>query len=140
MTLADGRRVRSPSDVTHTATASATATVGADWSVGSTLRYGTGAPRTPIVGSETAADGSLRPVYGEPMGARLPTYARADLRVMRFIRTPRALVTTFAEVLNLGNRRNVAALAYDADYASSRPVHSFFAHRTVVLGAEVQWR
>ncbi len=41
LTLADGSRTRSPFDVTHTATASATARVTSDWSLGYSVRYGT---------------------------------------------------------------------------------------------------
>lgn len=138
--LEDGQLVRSPLDVTHTATASATMALGRDWSIGSTLRYGTGVPRTPILGGVTDDKGGVMPEYGAPMSERLPAFARADVRLMRFIRTPTLLFSTFMEVINLTNRRNVSGLTYDASYASSRPVHSFFAHRTIVMGVEVQWR
>lgn len=138
--LENGQLARSPHDVTHTATASVTAAFGPDWSVGGTVRYGTGAPRTPILGGTMDDGGVLRPEYGAPMSERLPAYARADLRVMRFVRTPALLLTAFTEVINLSNRRNMAGITYDASYGSSRPVNSFFAHRTVVAGVEVQWR
>jgi tetratricopeptide (TPR) repeat protein len=138
--LVDGRRVRSPVDVTHSATASATAAIGTDWSIGSTVRYGTGAPLTPITGSTTEPDGRVTPMYGAPMSARLGDYARVDLRLMRFVRTSSFLLSTFIEVINLGDRANATALTYDATYNSSRPVHTFFAERTIVVGAELQWR
>jgi hypothetical protein len=59
---------------------------------------------------------------------------------MRYVRTPAFLLTTFVEVINLGDRRNVSALTWDATYETSRPVHTFFAQRTIVAGGEVQFR
>jgi hypothetical protein len=137
--LADGRTVRSPLDVTHTFTATATASVGTDWSLGSTFRYGTGAPITPITGGEER-DGRLVPVHGAILSDRLPAYARLDWRLMRFMRRSRFLLTTYAEVLNLAGRRNVASMWYDAEYRRRQPIHAFFARRTVVVGGELQLR
>ncbi len=104
--LANGTQVRGAFDVTHSATASITAAVNADWSVGTTARYGTGAPRTPILGGQLL-NGRIEPVYGALMSERLPVYARLDARVMRYIRTPNFLLTTFVEMLNATNRGNV---------------------------------
>lgn len=137
--LADGEWARSPYDVTHSLTASATATVARDWSVGSTVRYGTGTPVTPVVAS-TMVDGRVTPVYGRATSERLPAYARLDARVMRFIRLPGALVSSYVEVLNLANRRNAAGATWDASYTTRRLTPTFFASRTIVAGAEVQWR
>lgn len=137
--LVNEETVRSPLDVTHTATASATVRLGPDWSIGSTARYGTGAPITPVIGGEER-DGRLVPVYGEVMSDRLPAYGRVDARLMRFIRAPKFLLTTYVEVLNLTDRQNIASMTYDAEYRRRQPVHTFFAHRTVVAGGEFQFR
>ncbi|GLC26814.1 hypothetical protein [Roseisolibacter agri] len=138
--LADGTRVRAPFDVTHSVTASATVALPREWSVGSTVRYGTGTPLTPVVGGTALADGRFAPAYGATMGDRLPAHARADLRVMRFVRTPSVLLTPFVEVLNVAGRANATAVTYDARYRTRTLVPSFFAQRTVVAGAEVQFR
>jgi hypothetical protein len=137
--LADGETVRSPLDVTHTATASATVSLGADWSLGSTMRAGTGAPITPISGVDRRA-GLVMPIYGAFMSDRLPAYYRLDARLMRTIRAPKFLLTTYLEVLNLTDRRNVASMAYDAEYRRQTPIATFFANRTVVAGGEFQFR
>jgi tetratricopeptide (TPR) repeat protein len=137
--LADGRRARSPFDATHTATASAAWAVDADWTLGSTLRYGTGTPVTPVVGTVREGDGRLAPVYGAPGGGRLPAYTRLDARLTRYVRAPGLLLGTYVEAFNLAGRRNVASLAYDAAYRP-RPVPAFFAARTLVAGAELQFR
>jgi hypothetical protein len=138
--LSDGTRVRSAFDVTHSATGSITAALNAVWSVGSTMRYGTGAPRTPILAGERTSDGRIEPIYGPLMSERLPAYARLDARVMRYIRTPRFLLTTFVEVLNATDRRNVSTFTYDPTYTSRDAVHTFFSKRTIVAGGEFMFR
>ena len=138
--LKNGETVRGAFDVTHSATSSITAAINRDWSLGTTVRYGSGAPRTPIVGGTKMSDGRIEPDYGDLMSERLPSYARLDARVMRYIRTPAFLVTTFAEVLNVTNRANVTAFTYDPAYTSRQPVHTFFANRTIVIGAELMFR
>jgi hypothetical protein len=138
--LADGRQARSPYDVTHSLTTSATVTLGADWSLGATARYGTGAPITPVLGATRSADGRHTPVYGAPTSERLPAYGRLDARLTRFIRAPRFLLTSFVEAINVTDRANASAVTYDAAYRTRQPVHSFFASRTIVVGGELQLR
>ncbi|MEO5816307.1 MAG: TonB-dependent receptor plug domain-containing protein [Gemmatimonadaceae bacterium] len=138
--LLDGHHARSPFDITHSATASATTTINANWSVGTTLRYGTGAPHTPITGGVVGTDGRIAPVYGDVMSQRLPAYARADARLTRFTRAPGFLLTTFVEVINAGNHHNSSGVTYDASYQVQIPVYSFFASRTVVVGGEFQFQ
>jgi TonB-dependent Receptor Plug Domain len=138
--LLDGRRVRGAFDVTHSLTGSATASLGGDWSFGTAARYGSGAPRTPILGGRTMPGGDVQPVYGTLMSERLPAYARLDARVMRYVRLPNVLITTFVELLNVANRRNVSTFTYDPTYTSREAVHSFFAKRTLVVGGEFMFR
>jgi tetratricopeptide (TPR) repeat protein len=138
--LTDGRETRSSFDVTHSATASLTAALDPAWSVGTTLRYGTGAPVTPVLGRTSSASGRIEPVFGTPLSHRLPAYGRLDVRVMRFVPLPVAMLTTFAEIINITDRRNVAAVSYDASYRTRIETPSFFATRTLVMGAELQLR
>ena len=138
--LHDERRVRGAFDIRHSATGSITASLNRHWSVGTTARYGSGAPRTPILGGATTADGRIEPVYGKLMSETLPAYARVDTRLMRYIRTRSFLLTTFAEILNVTDRANVAAFTYDPTYTMREPVHTFFAKRTIVIGGEVMFR
>ena len=138
--LANGSRVRGAFDITHSLTASMTTSIARDWSVGSTARYGTGAPYTPVLGGRLEANGRIAPVYGELMSSRLPSYSRVDARVMRYVRARSFLLTTFAEILNVTGRHNVASFAYDAGYARREPINSFFSQRTIVVGGEVMLR
>jgi vitamin B12 transporter len=138
--LVTGERVRSNYDVTHSATGSVTATVARDWTLGTTVRYGSGAPRTPIVAGVADGSGRIQPVYGALMSERLPQYARIDLRLMRYVRLPGALLTTYLEVLNAGDRANVVNYTYDETYSSRTAMHSFFSQRTLVVGGEFMFQ
>ncbi len=138
--LADGRVVRSPVDVTHSLTSGLTTAITPAWSLGITGRYGTGAPLTPIVGTERMDEGRIAPRFGTPMSGRLPAYARVDARLMRFAQTRGMLVTSFAEVLNLANRANASAVTYDEAFHSKQYTTTFFGQRTVVVGIDLQRR
>lgn len=132
--LADGRTVASPYDVTHTLTGVGTLALPSGWSLGTTARYGTGAPYTTALG--TTAIGA--PAYGATLGARLPAYARFDARVMRKATLRNGLLVGYVEAINLLDRGNVASYTYDASYRTRQPVRGFFASRTLVVGAEYQ--
>ena len=91
--LAGGITTRSPFDVTHSLTATATTTLNADWTLGTTLRYATGAPHSAVIGTDVSGDGRFVPRYGALMGERLPAYARADARLMHYVRAKTFLLT-----------------------------------------------
>lgn len=137
--LADGGRVASAYDVTHTATAVTRVTVTDAWEVGFTGRYSTGRPFTPITGAEPAAEGPAVPIYGPVHSRRMPDYFRLDGRLTRIVPLTGGALITYVEGLNLLDRRNVMAYTYDDDYRNRRPVASFFAERTLVLGFEAQF-
>jgi tetratricopeptide (TPR) repeat protein len=136
--LADGRTARSPFDVTHTASGSGTLRLARSTTLGSTLRYGTGRPFTPLAGTTEGSDGRISPVHGAPMSARLPEYVRWDARVMQYVPLGRSLLVGFVEVLNVLDRGNVASYVWDSSYREQRPTHTFYSHRTIVVGFELQ--
>ena len=59
---------------------------------------------------------------------------------MRFVQTSGFLLTSFVEVINLTGRANTSSVAWDATYTTRHSLHSFFASRTIVAGAEIQLR
>lgn len=135
--LADGRTVSTDYDVTHSLTAVGNVNEG-PWRIGVTARYGTGRPLTPVLGGRPDPDGGFpAPVYGEPNVDRLPDYFRLDARVTRFFRLGSGYLVAYAEMLNLTDRANTSDLVYDADWTNPRPVASFFADRTIVIGFEI---
>ncbi|HEU0013561.1 MAG TPA: TonB-dependent receptor [Longimicrobium sp.] len=128
--LEDGGTAPSAVDVTHTLTAVTRIVLRPQWELGGTLRLGTGRPYTAILG----ADEDGRPVYGAPNGARMPTYARLDGRLTRYIPMKAGVGVVYLEGLNLLDRANVQSYTYGAGYTERRSMPAFFAQRTLVLG------
>ena len=140
VTLADGRSARSPYDVTHTASGSGTLRLARGTTLGSSIRFGTGRPVTPIVGAREAPDGRVEPVYGTPMSERLPAYSRWDARLTQYVPLRRSLLVTFVEVLNVLDRENVAGYVWDSAYHTRRSTNTFYSERTLMVGFELQSR
>ena len=85
---------------------------------GARLRYTTGAPRTPVVGSfyDSLSD-RYQPVFGEQNGERLPEFFQLDLRVDRsFAMRPFTLGVSL-DVLNVTYQRNAEEVVYSHDYS-----------------------
>lgn len=128
--------VPSAVDVTHTLTAVGRLALGTAWELGVTGRCATGKPYTPVIGP--AADGP-GPEYGPVHGERLPDYVRLDARLTRLLPAGGGVIVLYLEALNLLDRPNVMAYTWDETYRNRRSVQSFFAERTLVLGAEAQF-
>jgi vitamin B12 transporter len=138
--LLDGATAPARFDVTHTLTGVGRFALTDDWELGSTIRYATGKPYTPVVGTrEPAQQGwPLAPVFGDANSERLPDYFRVDGRITRYARLGANRTGVFyLEMLDLNGRANVLGYQYDATYTIRKPVESFFARRTFVLGAEL---
>ncbi len=136
--LESGERVPSDVAVTHSVTAVARRPIGDGWELGTTLRYATGRPYTPVIGVRDNGRGP-EPMYGDVNSERLPAYVRADGRLSRYLTREGGLFVFYLEALNLLDRRNVMAYAWNADGDARRPVHAFFSYRTLVLGVEAQF-
>ncbi|CAN5876609.1 hypothetical protein BH23GEM9_BH23GEM9_08160 [soil metagenome] len=132
--LHDGVQVPTALDVTHSFTAVARLPLGA-WELGTTTRYATGKPFTPLTAVDHATG---MPTYGPIHSERLPDYRRLDGRVTRYLFGDGRMALIYVEMLNLLDRRNVMSYTYSAD-ARRVPVNSVFAHRTFVLGTELQF-
>jgi vitamin B12 transporter len=140
--LLDGAVARARYDVTHTLTGVARLSLGEQWEAGSTLRYATGRPYTPVIGTEPPSqDGwPVRPAFGEAHSGRVPDYFRVDVRITRYLRFgERRMGVFYLEVLDLNGRANVVGYQYDATYTERNPVESFFSRRSFVLGADVSF-
>lgn len=133
-----GEWVAGSTDVRHTLTSIVKFAIGDDWEIGTTTRIGSGRPFTPIIGS-AMVEGVREPVYGPIHDERLPAYARFDTRLTRLLPTGNGMWVFYIEGLNLLDRRNIMAYTYDASYSRRVPIESFFAHRTLVIGAEAMF-
>jgi hypothetical protein len=130
--------VASATDVRHTATGVVKFAFSDNWEIGTTTRLGSGRPYTPVLGS-TTNNGEQEAIYAAPHSDRLPAYARFDARLTRLVPARKGTYVFYIEGLNLLDRRNIMAYTYDASYSRRVPIESFFAHRTLVLGAEAMF-
>jgi hypothetical protein len=121
--------------VTHSLTSVVLMSLGPAWEVGTTARYGTGKPFTPVLWHTAGT-----PTHGAIHSERMPDYQRLDARVTRyFFGEGQRMGLVYLEMLNLLDRRNVMSYTYSAGSAERVPVNSVFAHRTFVLGVELQF-
>lgn len=126
-------------DVRHTFTGVAKLAFGDNWEIGTTTRLATGRPFTPIVGVRDNDDGSRSALYGQTHSSRLPDYMRLDTRLTRLLPTAQGMFVFYIEGLNVLDRRNIMAYTYDSSYTRRMPIESFFANRTLVVGAEAMF-
>lgn len=140
--LADGTGAPARFDITHTITAVARFALARDWELGSTVRYATGRPHTPVIGAlPPPRDGwPPAPLFGPPHSERLPEYFRVDGRITRYARFDGGAAVIYLEMLDLNGRRNVMDYQYDANWTERKPVESFFSRRTFVLGVELSFQ
>ena len=137
-----GRQYPFDYDRRHSASVVGTVWLSARLDLSATLRVASGFPTTPAVGVRVAAtpgaDGSLVPLkdakglyiwsvdrggVGNLNTARLPPYARLDLRVTFNPKKVTGRWQIYVEILNALNRKNGSAICYDLRYdpSSDRP-------------------
>ena len=105
-------------DQTHVATAVASRRLGA-WTFGARVRYATGMPRTPVVGSFLdVRDGVTQPLFGPQNSARLPAFFQADARVDRTWLLKYTTVTLSLDAENVSDRRNAEEILYARDLSA----------------------
>ena len=74
-----------------------------DWDIGTRIRYVTGNPTTPIIGSK-ATNASLSqytPLYGEPRSTRMDPFFQVDLRVDKRIVFDQWIFSFYLDIQNL---------------------------------------
>ncbi len=85
--------------------------------VGLRLRYATGNPSTPIVGSVYLSDYDVYlPIPGAAFSERLPDFFSLDLRIDKRFVFKSWILSVYIDVANVMNRRNVEAYNYSYDY------------------------
>lgn len=97
-----------------------------DWSLGMKWNYHSGTPYTPILGtSGTYPDGRPIPVYAGVNSGTLPVYHRLDLRLDRNYVFDRWKLSTYFELNNVYQRKNIVGYSYDPSYTKRDPVYAF---------------
>jgi hypothetical protein len=106
-------------DQPHVLTALVTAPLGARWRLGARLRFASGNPITPTVGSffDTSAQ-TFQPLSGPALSDRLPPFIQLDLRIDRSWQRPWGTLKLFLDVQNVSNRVNAEGVSYNFDYSA----------------------
>jgi TonB family protein len=110
-------------DQPHILTASGTYRVGGGVEVGSTFRYVSGNPYTPVVAAKY--DGNVdvyRAIYGRVNTARNDPFVQLDVRIEKLWTRNWGKVALYLDVQNVTNRQNPEGRYYNFDYSQSRTV------------------
>jgi vitamin B12 transporter len=123
-------------DVTHALIGVATWRVTPSTRIGVTTRLATGAPFTDVMSSDSSVSVS-QPQSGAINGARLPAYARTDVRFTQLVPTSAGVAALYVEAINVLDRRNITGWSYDSKGENRKGLEQFFARRTMVFGVEL---
>jgi outer membrane receptor protein involved in Fe transport len=93
------------------------------WKFGIKWNFHSGAPNTPIIGTELNPEGQLLPIYGEKNSERLPNYHRLDLRITRTLQFDHHTLDTYLDIINIYNHKNIANYEYNVDYSEKKTVY-----------------
>ena len=97
------------------------------WEISGKWRYMGGRPYTPIIDSFELAPGDWEPIYDEkyPNTERYPPYHRLDIRFDRRFHFKSWNLTTYFEVENIYNRRNIWTYRWNRDERKNDEVYQF---------------
>jgi TonB family protein len=125
-------------DQTHVATLVASYELPLGFEVGTRLRYATGFPRTPVIGSYYNSRRDLyEPVFGQQNSIRIPAFAQADLRVSKKFTWSWGKVELYADVQNITNRKNREDIVYNYNYTSRNYITGL--PTLAIVGARLDW-
>ncbi len=85
-----------------------------NWQIGLKFQYASGCPYTPVVDA-VQIDGEWYCVDGERNSVRYPDYHKLDIRIDYDFHFSNWTLTTYLDVWNVYNRRNVFHYYYDVD-------------------------
>jgi len=108
------------------------------WDFGTRLRWATGFPRTPVVGSYfDARDNRYDPLFGAQNSIRIPDFVQLDLRAEYAFVWSRATLRLYLDVQNVTYRRNAEEIVYSGDYRVRGAITGL--PTLAVLGARVNF-
>lgn len=125
-------------DQTHVATVVASYELPLGFEIGTRLRYATGFPRTPVVGSYYNARRDLfEPAFGAQNSIRIPAFAQADIRAAKRFTWERAKLELYVDVQNITNRQNREDVVYNYNYTSRNYISGL--PTLAIAGAKLEW-
>lgn len=122
-------------DVPHALSVVGRALVTPAWTLSARWRLASGTPYTKVLGTTRDAAGNAFPAFGPVNGARLPAYARLDVRAEYRMAFEGFTVEPYVELLNATDHENLAVMVWSANYAGERRVTQL--PRTTFAGARV---
>ncbi len=91
--------------------------------IGARLRYVTGSPETPIVGSVYDSDSNdYAAIYGDPNSERNDPFFQLDLRIDKTWQFKLWTLTAYLDVQNVTYYKNQEGVSYNYDYSESQKV------------------
>ncbi len=107
-------------DQTHVVTAIASYKLPAGWELGARLRFASGNPTTPVVGS-VRDDGSdvFIPLYAAVNSRRLPSFNQLDIRVDKNFAFEKWSLNVYLDLTNAYNNPAVEGITYNYNYTQS---------------------
>ncbi|MBS1986275.1 MAG: TonB-dependent receptor [Bdellovibrionales bacterium] len=113
----DHPRYNSPFDQTHLVGFLASVDLSENWSFGTRIRYSTGTPFTPVAGGVYDADNDVFiPVRGAFYSERLASFFQWDIRIDKKWVFDSWILSAYADLQNITNRKNPEAVNYSYDY------------------------
>jgi outer membrane receptor for ferrienterochelin and colicin len=107
-------------DQQHTLAIMGDLDLGSNWNVVMRYIYGSGYPYTPMYAHYISADYGWEWISGPPNSGRLPSYSCMDLRISKSFKMFGLVTSTFLDISNLFNTRNIIAYEYYINYNNAR--------------------
>lgn len=110
-------------DQTHNINVIASKEYSNNWKAGIRIRYVTGNPYTPIVGSSYDSDNDVYiPKRGSIYSRRLSDFSQVDFRVDKKIILDEEIWTFYLDIQNLLSQKNPERIQYSYDYSSKEDI------------------
>ena len=94
-----------------------------NWRLGSRMRYTSGYPYTPVVNRIYDLNGhEFIPIYGDRDSQRLPGFFSWDVRIDKEYIFKKWSLTTYLDIQNVTNAKNVEVMSWTYDYSEPEPI------------------
>jgi hypothetical protein len=115
------RQFRFQGDIPHTLQVNSSYRFDNNWRISSLLKYNSGSPYTPIVGTENASKNGQdykRPIYGKAYSQRMPSSYDFDIQVGRTYKYANSSLEVAFELMNVNAlfKENIDSYRYNDDY------------------------
>ena len=115
------RQFRFQGDIPHTLQANVAYKFNNNWRISSLVKYNSGSPYTPIVGTENASNNGKdykRPIYGKAYSQRMPSTYDLDIQIGKTFKYANSSLEVAFELMNVNAlfKENIDSYRYNDDY------------------------